>query len=154
MATGGGASLMRGGASEPRVRSSGSRVHRSLGGAEDNFRFNWIGEKDEGRPNNYVITTLSFFHVFTWFWFVVAERSSSPNPTSGVVSSSMGSVMTLLPLSKALGHNCFIKYGKVVHSAPSTCSTRLLLDDTHAYILMDCEGGNPISGLGRNVPLW
>ncbi|XP_033631424.1 pericentriolar material 1 protein-like isoform X2 [Asterias rubens] len=53
MATGGGASLMRGGASEPRVRSSGSRVHRSLGGAEDNFRFNWIGEKDEGRPNNY-----------------------------------------------------------------------------------------------------
>ncbi|XP_071787305.1 pericentriolar material 1 protein-like isoform X2 [Asterias amurensis] len=53
MATGGGASLMRGGASEPRVRSSGSRIHRSLGGAEDNFRFNWIGEKDEGRPNNY-----------------------------------------------------------------------------------------------------
>ena len=22
----------------------------------------------------------------------------------------------------------------------------LLVDDTHAYILMDCEGGNPVSG--------
>ena len=57
MATGGGASLLRGVTSEPRIRTSGSRVNRPLGGVDDNFRFNWIGEKDEGRPNNYVIAT-------------------------------------------------------------------------------------------------
>ena len=29
------------------------------------------------------------------------------------------------------------------------------MDDTHAYILMDCEGGNPVSaqGVGGNVPM-
>ena len=29
------------------------------------------------------------------------------------------------------------------------------MDDTHAYILTDCEGGNPVSapGVGGNVPL-
>ncbi len=33
-------------------------------------------------------------------------------------------------------------------------ATRLLVVDTHAYILMDCKGGNPISapGVGGNVP--
>ena len=29
------------------------------------------------------------------------------------------------------------------------------MDDTHAYILTDCEGGNPVSapGVAGNVPL-
>ncbi len=59
-------------------------------------------------------------------------------------------VMTLVPLSKALNQNCFVK--KVVRCAPPS---RLRLDDTHAYILTDCEGGNPVSapGVGGNVPL-
>ncbi len=37
----------------------------------------------------------------------------------------------------------------------SALPARLLVDDTHAYILMDCEGGNPVSapGVGGNVPL-
>ncbi|XP_022084429.1 pericentriolar material 1 protein-like isoform X2 [Acanthaster planci] len=52
MATGG-ATMLKGVASEPRVRPSGSRVKRPLGGVDDNFRFNWIGDKDEDRPNNY-----------------------------------------------------------------------------------------------------
>ena len=34
-------------------------------------------------------------------------------------------------------------------------SARLLVDDTHAYILMDCNGGNPVSapGVGGYMPL-
>ena len=42
-------------------------------------------------------------------------------------------VMTLVPLSKAL-------------------PAMLLVDDTHAYILLDGEGGNPVSapGVGGN----
>ncbi|XP_038056288.1 pericentriolar material 1 protein-like isoform X4 [Patiria miniata] len=52
MATGG-SSMLRGVASEPRPRPSGSRINRPLGGVDDNFRFNWIGDKDEDRPNNY-----------------------------------------------------------------------------------------------------
>ncbi len=41
---------------------------------------------------------------------------------------------------------------KVVHFA---VPARLLVDDTHAYILTDCEGGNPVSapGVGGNMPL-
>ena len=37
----------------------------------------------------------------------------------------------------------------------SALPARLLVDDTHAYILTDCEGGNPVSapGVGGNVPL-
>ncbi len=88
-------------------------------------------------------------------WRVVAERSRSPDLSSGVFSSRVWvryPVMTLVPLSKALNHNCFEKVGKVVHSA---LPDRLLVDDTHAYILKDCEGGNPVSapGVGGNVPL-
>ena len=41
--------------------------------------------------------------------------------------------MTLVHLSKALNHNCFIKkVGKEVHTA---LPARLLVDDTHACIL-------------------
>ncbi len=42
--------------------------------------------------------------------------------------------------------------GKIVHSA---LPARLLVDNTHAYILTDCEGGYPVSapGVGGNVPL-
>ena len=31
----------------------------------------------------------------------------------------------------------------------------ILMDDTHAYIFMDCEGGNDVSaiGVGANEPL-
>ncbi len=89
-------------------------------------------------------------------WRVVAERSSSPDPSSGVFSSRVWvriPVMTLVPLSKALNHNCFVKSwdGSAFCSLP----TRLLVDDTHAYILTDCEGGNPVSapGVGGNKPL-
>ncbi len=37
----------------------------------------------------------------------------------------------------------------------SALPARLLVDDTHAYILTDCEGGNPVSapGVGGNVGL-
>ncbi len=37
----------------------------------------------------------------------------------------------------------------------SALPARLLVDDTLAYILADCEGGNPVSapGVGGNVPL-
>ena len=49
-------------------------------------------------------------------------------------------VMTLVPLRKALNHNLFFKVGKVVHSA---LTARLLVDDTHAYILTD-EACNPV----------
>ena len=28
--------------------------------------------------------------------------------------------------------------------------TRLLVDDIHAYILVDCEGGNPVSASARS----
>ncbi len=37
----------------------------------------------------------------------------------------------------------------------SALPARLLVDDTHAYILTDCEGGNHVSarGVGGNVPL-
>ena len=38
-----------------------------------------------------------------------------------------------------------LKIGEVVHSA---LLARLQVDDTHAYILKDCEGGNPVSALG------
>ena len=52
-------------------------------------------------------------------WRVVAERSRSPDPSSGVVSS-RGWVwipaITLVPLSKALYHNCFLSRSwKVSH---------------------------------------
>ena len=61
-------------------------------------------------------------------------------------------VMTLVPLSKTLNHNCLGNVGRVVHS---TLPARLLVDDTHAYIITDCERGNPASapGVGVNVPL-
>ena len=41
--------------------------------------------------------------------------------------------------------------GKVHSALPA----RLLVDDTHAYIHLDCQGGNPVSapGVGSNVPL-
>ena len=44
------------------------------------------------------------------------------------------------------------KVGKVVHSA---LPARLLVDDTHDYILTDCEGGNPVSApaVSGKVPL-
>ncbi len=37
----------------------------------------------------------------------------------------------------------------------SALPARLLVDDTHAYILMDYKGGNPVSapGVGGNMPL-
>ena len=63
-------------------------------------------------------------------WRVVA-----PDPSSGVVSSRVRVLQILVPLSKALDHYCFEKVGKVVHSA---LPARLLVDDTHAYILKDC----------------
>ena len=36
----------------------------------------------------------------------------------------------------------------------SALPARLLVDDTHAYILTDCEGDNPVRapGVGGNVP--
>ena len=42
--------------------------------------------------------------------------------------------------------------GKVVHSA---LPARLLVDDTHAYILTNCDRGNSVSapGVGGKVPL-
>ncbi len=42
--------------------------------------------------------------------------------------------------------------GKEVHSA---LPARLQVDDTLAYILMDCEAGNPVYAIGvsGNVPL-
>ncbi len=43
----------------------------------------------------------------------------------------------------------FDEFGKVVFSA---LPARLLVDDTHAYILTDCGGGSPVSAPG-NVPL-
>ena len=45
-------------------------------------------------------------------WFVFGEWSSSLDPSSGVVCSRVWVkilVMTLVPLSKALKHNCFMK---------------------------------------------
>ena len=43
------------------------------------------------------------------------------------------------------------EFGKVHFALPA----RLLVDDTHAYIHMDFEGGNPVSapGVGSDVPL-
>ena len=37
----------------------------------------------------------------------------------------------------------------------SALPARLLVDDTHAYMFMDCEGGNRVSapGVGGNMPL-
>ncbi len=42
----------------------------------------------------------------------------------------------------------------VVHSA-QPARLLVLVDDTHADFLTDCEGGNPVSapGVGGNVPL-
>ena len=45
-------------------------------------------------------------------WHVISELSSSPDPSSGVVSSRVWvpvPVMTLVPLSYALDLNCFVK---------------------------------------------
>ena len=39
----------------------------------------------------------------------------------------------------------FALFWKDVHSASPA---RLLVDDTHAYILTDCGGGNPVSAPG------
>ena len=38
----------------------------------------------------------------------------------------------------------------------SALPARLLVDDTHAYILMECEGCNPVSApeVGGKVPRW
>ena len=46
---------------------------------------------------------------------------------------------------------CFVKVGEVVLSA---LPARLLVNDTQAYILTDCKGGNPVSapGIGGNSP--
>ena len=59
-------------------------------------------------------------------------------------------VMTLVPLSKALDHNCFIKVGKVVQS---TLPARLLVDDTLACILIECPGPNFIELLSTQICL-
>ena len=63
-------------------------------------------------------------------------------------------VMTLLSLSETLSnHKCFIqKVGNAVHSA---LPVGLLVYETLAYILTDCEGGNLVSTLevGGNVSL-
>ena len=48
--------------------------------------------------------------------------------------------MALVHLSKALNHNCFVK--------SFALPARLLVDDTHAYILTEYEGGNPDSAKG------
>ena len=67
----------------------------------------------------------------------------SKDLSSGVVSSRVLvniPVMILGPLIKALNHTCFLKNGKVLYSA---LPAKLLVDDTHAYILTDCKGGNP-----------
>ena len=40
---------------------------------------------------------------------------------------------------------CFVKLEEVVLSA---LPARLRIDDTQAYIRMDCKGGNPVSALG------
>ena len=57
MATGG-VPIVRNSASEPRVRGPGngapSRGSRQPTSVDDIFRFNWIGDKDEDKPNNYV----------------------------------------------------------------------------------------------------
>ncbi len=68
-------------------------------------------------------------------WPVVAERSSSPDSSFGVISK----VWVQIPVM-------------TLHSA---LPARLLVDDTHAFILTDCEGGNPVSApaVGGNVPL-
>ena len=50
-------------------------------------------------------------------------------------------IMTLVPLSMALNHNCFEEVGKVVYTA---LPARLLVDDTHTCILAGCEGVNPV----------
>ncbi len=63
----------------------------------------------------------------------------------GVVSSRVRvpiPVMTLLLLSKAL------KWGGSVFC--STVPARLQVDDTHTYILMNCEGGDPVSTSGQS----
>ena len=43
---------------------------------------------------------------------------------------------------------------KVWEVVLSTLPARLQMDDTQAYICMDCEGGNPVSasGVGGNDP--
>ena len=57
--------------------------------------------------------------------------------------------MTLVFFSKALNHS---GDGTLVLTA---LPSRLLVDDTLAYILTDCEGVNPVSAPGEvgNVPL-
>ena len=58
--------------------------------------------------------------------------------------------MTLVPLSNALNHYCYIKSWE----GSAFCFTNLVVD-THAYILMNSEGGNLVSALGvdGNLPL-
>ena len=72
----------------------------------------------------------------------IVKRSNSVSLVSGVVSSRVWAripVKTLLPLSMALNYKCFVKkVGKEVHSA---LAAKLLVDDTHAYILTDSDGG-------------
>ena len=60
-------------------------------------------------------------------------------------------VVALVFRSKTLNHDCFVKLREVVLSA---LPARLLMDDTKAYICMDCKGGNPVSapGVGGNDP--
>ncbi len=67
-------------------------------------------------------------------WRVVAERSSSLDPSSSVVGRVWVRipVMTLAPLIKALNHSCFVKVRKAVHSA---LPAKALVDDTHAFNL-------------------
>ena len=64
MATGG-VPIVRNSASEPRVRGPGngapSRGSRQPTSVDDIFRFNWIGDKDEDKPNNYVSWFISFW---------------------------------------------------------------------------------------------
>ena len=57
------------------------------------------------------------------------------------------SVMTLVPLNKALTHNFFVKsLDVIVHS---TLPASLLVDD-HAYILMVSEVDNPSRRFSQN----
>ena len=43
---------------------------------------------------------------------------------------------------------CYINFGEVVLSA---LPARLRIDDTQAYIRMDCKGINPVSALGVHM---
>ncbi|XP_072039605.1 LOW QUALITY PROTEIN: uncharacterized protein [Amphiura filiformis] len=76
MATGG-VPIVRNSQSEPRVRGPGNgasaRGRQPPTSVEDIFRFNWIGEKDDDKPNNY------------WNWkpsATFADSSSLPEPRS------------------------------------------------------------------------